>query len=89
MKGIENLRILTETTMDDFPIHSIEHFAFEAVEEYDKLKERNKQLVHCFNALVSLVDLKNYKDEYGKDMTYIEHQPKVWALAREALEQVK
>lgn len=36
-------------------------------------------------ALQKLIDLKAYKDEYGKDEYYLEEQPKAWALARDSL----
>jgi len=37
-------------------------------------------------ALQELVDLKNYKDEHGKDEFYLENQPKAWKRARAVLE---
>ena len=83
---IENLRILTETTFADFPLSSIEQFSTGTLKEYDKV---NKQLHNCFITLASLVDLKDYKDEYGKDEAYRIHQPKVWALARKAIKEIK
>jgi len=36
--------------------------------------------------LQGLIDLKNYKDQYGKDDYYNENQPLAWKRARKALQ---
>jgi len=49
------------------------------------LKEQNEQLK---SALTRLVDLKDYKDEFGKDDIYTTHQPEAWDFARQTLKSV-
>lgn len=52
--------------------------------EIQALQQENKRLRE---ALQNLVDLKAYKDKYGKDEGYYERQPVAWHLATESLKQ--
>lgn len=45
MKGIHNLRILNETSFEDFPLKSIEFFSKEAVKEHDALQAKLDELM--------------------------------------------
>ena len=65
-------------------------------EEIEQLKTQNKAMSEVvdaakrekhilWTALNSLVDLKRYKDEYGKDGVYMTRQPVVWSNAKQAL----
>ena len=61
---ISKLRVLTETTFDDFPDKSIEKFVRDAVDEYDTIRDLFGKLVYstiiCDGAL--LADPKIYND---------------------------
>lgn len=61
-KGIENLRILTETTFDDFPLESIKAFAIHAVKEYDKIKEENEAMTKVMKTASILIRHGNLTD---------------------------
>ena len=75
-RAIENLRILTETTFDDFPLVSISAWTTQAIKDYEELEA----------ALKELVELKDIKDSDGKTNDYLERQPKAWVNARKLLE---
>jgi len=49
------------------------------------LKEQNEQLK---SALIRLVDMKDYKDKFGKDDFYLENQPETWEFAKTTLKSV-
>lgn len=49
------------------------------------IKEQNEQLK---SALIRLVDLKHYKDKFGKDDFYLANQPETWEFARITLKSV-
>ena len=51
--------------------------------EIEQLRAENENLTR---ALKNLVDLKDHKDQYGKDSLYVLRQPECWEMAREALE---
>ena len=45
MRGINNLKVLTETTFDDYPDASIEAFVRQAIKDHDELTELFRDLV--------------------------------------------
>jgi hypothetical protein len=49
------------------------------------IKEQNERLK---SALIRLVDLKHYKDRFGKDEFYLDNQPEIWEFARNTLKSV-
>lgn len=61
---------------------------FELVEAYQdpitRLQSENERLRE---ALENLIQLKDWKDKYGKDEHYTKHQPAAWEAARAALNQ--
>lgn len=66
------------------------------IDEIKKLKKDNEKLknritlLHIgFNALVTLVDLKKYKDKFGKNPIYLERQPQIWEMAKKAIKQIQ
>lgn len=54
-KGHENLRILQETTFEEFPQKSIEHFVKGALEEWDSALREIELLREEVTALESLI----------------------------------
>ena len=45
--SIENLRILTETTFDDFPDKSLQSFIIKAISQFDELKTNFSKMIPC------------------------------------------
>jgi len=45
VRGINNLKVLTETTFDDYPDASIEAFVRQAIKDHDELTELFRDLV--------------------------------------------
>jgi hypothetical protein len=54
----------------------------EAREMIHELSKENEQLRNC---LENLVQLKEWKDKYGKDEHYLINQPRAWDRAKEIL----
>lgn len=51
MQGVEGLRIVSETTFDDFPDKTIECWVKHAIEQYDTIVKENEQLKQQNNRL--------------------------------------
>lgn len=51
----------------------------------DELQAAKKDALQLRIALKHLVELKDYKDKYGKDSFYELHQPIAWDVARDLL----
>ena len=45
--SIENLRILTETTFDDFPDKLLQSFIIKAISQFDELKTNFSKMIPC------------------------------------------
>lgn len=50
-----------------------------------QLEEANDRVITLEEALSELVELKIYKDEYGKTERYLEQQPRIWIKAKAIL----
>lgn len=53
---IENLKILAETTVEDFPDKSLERFIKDALKEHEELQAENTYLRDKINSITTLVD---------------------------------
>jgi hypothetical protein len=47
-------------------------------------RDDDRQAADCIRALCDLVQLKEWKDKYGKDLIYQRDQPRAWTQAFEA-----
>lgn len=81
---LSNYRINTCPTQESID-NTIKSFIWNSNQFQDMLNQL-KHYKEIYNCLHNLVELKDYKDNNGKDDYYKEKQPLLWEQAREALE---
>jgi hypothetical protein len=59
------------------------------VDGLKSIQDVQDDLAIVTRCLQALVDLKDYKDEHGKDDYYLRNQPKAWEYARQVLKDIE